>query len=235
MNNEFRFHLSAGAPPAHGLVPQDRALPLLTTAARPKRQVLPPSPALGNLWPWAGSKKQLHIVPECLPNEKIITFRNCSASGPGPVSDKETLAWEGRGAAPSSRIPTLISPFSCSAQLPMSVWESKKFLRGGKRGEKQRIQHWQWDLPSFLLLLLTPSIFLTWSWGCGADLTPQTQQQIAKFTIIIAIIFYNNNYSHKARAAFSPKVTASFRKENAFKITESNHDWDTSSSTKMTN
>lgn len=71
-----------------GLVPQDRALLLLTTTARPKRHLLPPSPALGNLWPRAGSKKQLHIVLECLPDEKIITFSNCSVGGPGPVSDK---------------------------------------------------------------------------------------------------------------------------------------------------
>uniref|UniRef100_A0A8C9NLI8 F-box protein 16 n=1 Tax=Serinus canaria TaxID=9135 RepID=A0A8C9NLI8_SERCA len=39
----------------------------------------PPPLPWANLWPRAGSKKQLHIVLECLPDEKIIALGNCCA------------------------------------------------------------------------------------------------------------------------------------------------------------
>lgn len=79
-------------------------------------QVLSPPPhKLGNLWPQAGSKKQLHIVLECLPNEKIITRGNCSVGGPGPAPDKEGLA----GVRRTRSVPVLPDPGAPGARLSL--------------------------------------------------------------------------------------------------------------------
>lgn len=107
MNNEFRFHPSAGAPPRPRPCASRRGPATSHDNGSAKMQVLcTPPHKLGNLWPEAGSKKQLHIVLECLPNEKIITRGNCSVGGPGPAPDKEGLA----GVRRTRSVPVLPAP-----------------------------------------------------------------------------------------------------------------------------
>lgn len=145
VNNESRFHPGAGAPPR----PRPRASRRGPATSHDKTPAPSPPPQPGgNLWPWASSKIQLHIVPECLRKEKIITFSNCSVGGPGSAPDKEGLAGVRR--ARSGRVlpdpHARLSLFVALKSQPSSPWacgNQKKILKGGKRGEKQRVKHWE--------------------------------------------------------------------------------------------
>ena len=133
--------------------------------------------------------KQLHIVLECLPNEKIITFSNCSVSSLGPVSDKKGLACVRRAWCftvlpnPNARLLLFMFLNSQPSTLRLlGLWEWKTFLKGGKRGEKHWVQHREWEpccphLGSDALLLCSPEkliltayIFLTLKWDHGGNL-----------------------------------------------------------------